>query len=99
MGRPAIEPQSLETLHTLAFNRRAEIARTGLLNAGERWLIEWQYQEPMGSYEHGLTQALANADGANLCRLYRAYPEHVVALQGYRTVKDYWGIVKHIAGR
>ena len=91
---PAPAPTNLNELEQAARARLLQLMHTQTVNEGERWLLMWQYRYPMGSFMRGMTEALTNADGSNLVKLYRAFPEHVTALMGYRTVEAYWELVK-----
>jgi len=60
-----------------------------MLTSGEIKLCE--YQKGMtGSFFTGLFKLMEIADGDNMERLQKAYPEHAKAFQRYRHEPGYW---------
>jgi len=61
------------------------------LNTGERGLVDWQgVGRPMGGFAKALWEAIENADGTNLMKLAKAFPEEVEALIRFRNEDGYW---------
>lgn len=73
-----------------AFSRANCPDKDFVCNQGELWLFRWQYDKPMGSFEHYLSKLLEQADVCNLQRLSLGYPDHVTAYIGYSTCAGYW---------
>lgn len=67
------------------------------LTTGEQSLVKWQYNEHGGFYTT-LWKAITIADGWNLARLERGFPEHVQAYRRFASEKDYWPDIQRKLG-
>ena len=71
------------------------------VNVGERGLLGWQYPDRFapGGFQTALWKAIERADGDNLYRLGKGFPEEVKAYQNYAHGDgSYWSDLKVRAG-
>jgi hypothetical protein len=66
-------------------------------NEGTRSLWKWQYHEG-GHFNAALWDAITKADGGNLARLEKGFPEHVAAYRSYISEPGWWERVKETLG-
>lgn len=59
------------------------------MNAGEMNLCDWRYGRS-GSFYESLFNAISKADGRNLYRLEKGFPEEVSAFHNYAYQDGYW---------
>jgi len=64
------------------------------LNMGERHLVDWQYGG-LGGFFTALWDAIRRADGGNLDRLGKGFPEDVEAYRRYSGEAGYWERIRN----
>lgn len=60
-----------------------------LLTKGEKFIYDWQYRRH-GSFDSALAEALSIADGNNLKRLSKGFPEYAEAMDNFHHSAGWW---------
>lgn len=68
------------------------------LTKGEKFIYEWQFRMH-GSFDSALAEALSIADGNNLKRLSKGFPEYAEAMDNFHHSTGWWDNVLNTAGR
>ena len=66
------------------------------LSVGEMFIYEWQYSA-LGSFKRSLAESMVAADGMNLNKLAKGFPEEVEAYRNYTDTKGWWEDVQNRA--
>jgi len=56
------------------------------------FLKGWQFGG-LGGFENKLSLTMAHADGSNIMRLYKGFPEKVVGMRAYQIKPGFWDLV------
>lgn len=56
------------------------------------FLKGWQFGS-LGGFENKLSLTMAHADGSNIMRLYKGFPEKVVGMRAYQIKPGFWDLV------
>jgi len=56
------------------------------------FLKGWQFGG-LGGFDNKLSLTMAHADGSNIMRLYKGFPEKVVAIRAYQIKPGFWDLV------
>ena len=59
------------------------------LTKGEKFIYEWQFRMH-GSFDSALAEALSIADGNNLKRLSKGFPEYAEAMNSFHHDEGWW---------
>jgi len=62
-------------------------------NSDVNFLIGWQ-SGALGSFDDYLINAMFSADGSNIIKLYKGFPERMLAVRSYQIKKGFWQLAQ-----
>ena len=58
-----------------------------------RFLLGWQFGS-LGGFDYQLSELMSKADGGNIIKLYKGFPQKVIAMRAYQIKPLFWQFVQ-----